>query len=193
MSSIPEQLYFCLPHQLVQDLCLHFWWFPVWQWWGDHKSASSHQHWHPCGSLRFGNTPAIRRWTFHEILKCLLTTCAVLPYKVPSPFIFQYLSKQHVWGNIEWYYRARTWHHLGYRNSFPVPGPISRNWFGTDRSASVSPSQGELVLQRRNEWVKGRFRGCKFDGCQLSLAWGKKVSSAVTQRAVVHTLRQAHR
>lgn len=92
MSSAPQQLYFCLPHQLVQDFCLRFWRFPVCQWGEeDHKSASSHQHWHPCDSLRFGNPPAIRRWTLHEILTCLLFTCTVLPrkVKVPSPFISQ--------------------------------------------------------------------------------------------------------
>lgn len=156
---------------------------------GNHKPASSHQHWHHCGNLKFGNTPAISRWTLHEILKCLLTAYAVLPYKVkvPSLFISQYLSKQHILGKKRVVLLSIHLESLGYKNSFPIPGPISRNWFGTEGSVSVSPSQGELVLQRRNEWVKGRFRGCKIDRCQLSFAWGNKVSSA-TQRTAVHTL-----
>lgn len=64
-----HQVYFCLPHRLLQDFCVCFWSFPVCQWGEEsHQSASSHQHWHPCDSLRFGNPPAIRRWTLHEIL-----------------------------------------------------------------------------------------------------------------------------
>lgn len=125
MSSFSEQLDFCLPHQFLQDFCLRFWWFPIWHWQGEggecHKSASSYQHWHPCDSLRFGNPPAIRRRIPHEILKCLLTACTALPckIKVPSLFISQYLSKEHIRGRIEWHYWAHTRLHLGYL--FQVP------------------------------------------------------------------------
>lgn len=123
--------------------------------------------------------------------KCLLTACTVLPYKVKvsSPFTSQYLSKQHIQGKIEWYYGAYPWHHLGYRNSFPMPDPISRNWYGRDKSVLVSASPGELVLQRRKNELRNDSEGTSL----TVVSWALHREGRSLQPALKgHTLGQVH-